>query len=174
MHFAKISALLSRIMSLPFRIGLGYDIHRFKEGRDLVLGGVKIPHNKGLDGHSDADCLTHALADSVLGALGLADIGHFFPNDDAACKDIDSQKILARAVAEAANRGYRVGNVDIALIAEEPKVSPYLNAMKERLAQTLQVEVTEVGIKATTNEKVGDLGRSAGIAAHAVCLLVRV
>lgn len=160
-------------MSLPFRIGLGYDIHRFKEGRDLVLGGVKIPHNKGLDGHSDADCLTHALADSVLGALGLADIGHFFPNDDPSCKNIDSQEILARAVAEARSRGYRVGNVDIALIAEEPKIAPHLAAMKARLAQTLGVETTEVGLKATTNEQIGDLGRSAGIAAHASCLLVR-
>lgn len=160
-------------MSLPFRVGLGYDIHRFKEGRPLVLAGVQIPHTKGLDGHSDADCLTHALADSVLGALGLADIGHFFPNDDPACKDMDSQQILARAVAEAKNRGYRIGNVDIAVIAEEPKISPYLDAMKERLAQTLGINVTEVGLKATTNEKVGDLGRSAGIAAHAVCLLVR-
>ena len=161
-------------MSLPFRIGMGYDIHRFKEGRDLVLGGVKIPHNKGLDGHSDADCLSHALADSVLGALGLADIGHFFPNDDPACKDIDSQEILARAVAEARNRGYRVGNVDIALIAEEPKIAPHLAAMKERLAQTMGIETTEIGLKATTNEQIGDLGRSAGIAAHAACLLVRI
>lgn len=161
-------------MSLPFRIGLGYDIHRFKEGRALVLGGVNIPHNKGLDGHSDADCLTHALADSVLGALGLADIGHFFPNDDPSCKGIDSQEILARAVAEARTRGYRVGNVDIALIAEEPKIAPHLTAMKERLASTLGIETTEVGLKATTNEKIGDLGRSAGIAAHAVCMLVRI
>lgn len=160
-------------MSLPFRVGLGYDIHRFKEGRQLVLAGVQIPHNKGLDGHSDADCLTHALADSVLGALGLADIGHFFPNDDPACKGMDSQQILSRAVAEAKSRGYRVGNVDIAVIAEEPKIAPYLDAMKNRLAQTLGIAVTEVGLKATTNEKVGDLGRSAGIAAHAVCLLVR-
>lgn len=160
-------------MSLPFRVGLGYDIHRFKEGRALVLGGVQIPHNKGLDGHSDADCLTHALADAVLGALGLADIGHFFPNDDPTCKGIDSQEILARAVAEARSRGYRVGNVDIALIAEEPKIAPHLSAMKTRLAQTLGVGVTEVGLKATTNEKIGDLGRSAGIAAHAVCMLVR-
>ncbi|WP_309399395.1 2-C-methyl-D-erythritol 2,4-cyclodiphosphate synthase [Cerasicoccus maritimus] len=160
-------------MSLPFRIGLGYDIHRFAPGRRLVLGGVEIPHDKGLDGHSDADCLTHALADAVLGALGLADIGHFFPNDDPSCKDMDSQDILRRAVEEAHNRGYAVGNVDIALIAEEPKIAPYLTEMKAALAQSLRIEPTEVGLKATTNEKIGDLGRCAGIAAHAVCMLIK-
>ncbi len=160
-------------MSLPFRIGLGYDIHRFAPGRHLVLGGVEIPHDKGLDGHSDADCLTHALADAVLGALGLADIGHFFPNNDPSCKDMDSQDILRRAVEEAHNRGYAVGNVDIALIAEEPKIAPYLTEMKAALAQSLRIETTEVGLKATTNEKIGDLGRCAGIAAHAVCMLIK-
>jgi len=157
---------------LPFRIGLGYDIHRFAPLRRLVLGGVEIPHDKGLDGHSDADCLTHALADAVLGALGLPDIGHFFPNDDPACKGMDSQDILRKAVEEAHNRGYRVGNVDIALIAEEPKIAPHLDKMKAALAASLQIETTEVGLKATTNEKIGDLGRCAGIAAHAVCMLI--
>lgn len=155
------------------RIGLGYDIHRFKTGRPLVLGGVTIPHDKGLDGHSDADCLTHALADAVLGALGLPDIGHFFPNTDPACKDMDSQDILRRAVAEAHRRDYRVGNVDIALIAEEPKIAPYIDQMKSVLAASLQVEVDAVGLKATTNEKIGDLGKGLGIAAHAVCCLHR-
>ncbi|MGE9295649.1 MAG: 2-C-methyl-D-erythritol 2,4-cyclodiphosphate synthase [Puniceicoccales bacterium] len=160
-------------MSLPFRIGLGYDIHRFRLDRRLVLGGVEIPHDKGLDGHSDADCLTHALADAVLGALGLPDIGHFFPNDDPSCKDMDSQDILRRAVDEAHNRGYAVGNVDIAVIAEEPKIAPHLTKMKETLAASLRIEPTEVGLKATTNEKIGDLGRCAGIAAHAVCMLIK-
>lgn len=160
-------------MNLPFRIGLGYDIHRFAPGRRLVLGGVEIPHDQGLDGHSDADCLTHALADAVLGALGLADIGHFFPNTDPACKDMDSQDILRRAVAEAKQRGYRVGNVDIALIAEEPKIAPHLDTMKATLAASLGVSPAEVGLKATTNEGIGDLGRHAGIAAHATCLLLR-
>jgi len=161
-------------MSLPFRIGLGYDIHRFRLARRLVLGGVEIPHEKGLDGHSDADCLTHALADAVLGALGLPDIGHFFPNDDPACKDMDSQDILRRAVDEAHQRGYAVGNVDIALIAEEPKIAPHLDKMKATLAASLRIAPAEVGLKATTNEKIGDLGRCAGIAAHAVCLLVKM
>jgi len=160
-------------MSLPIRIGTGYDIHRFALARRLVLGGVEIPHDKGLEGHSDADCLTHALADAILGALGLPDIGHFFPNDDPACKGIDSQEILRRAVRESHQRGYVVGNVDIALIAEEPKVAPYLNEMKKVLATSLRIATTEIGLKATTNEKIGDLGRCAGIAAHAVCLLVR-
>lgn len=159
--------------ALPFRVGLGYDIHRFAPLRRLVLGGVEIPHDKGLDGHSDADCLTHALADAVLGALGLPDIGHFFPNDDPSCKNMDSQDILRRAVAEADSRGYYVGNVDIALIAEEPKIAPHLDEMKAVLAKSLGVSPTEVGLKATTNEKIGDLGRCAGIAAHATCLLIR-
>lgn len=157
----------------PFRIGLGYDIHRFAAGRKLVLGGVQIPSDEGLDGHSDADCLTHALADAVLGALGLPDIGHFFPNDDPAIKGIDSQEILKRAVAEAHNRGYAVGNADIALIAEKPKLAPHVNDMKAVLAGSLGVSVDCVGLKATTNEGIGDLGRAKGIAAHATCLLIR-
>lgn len=155
------------------RIGLGYDIHQFAEGRQLILGGVAIPHNKGLLGHSDADCLTHALADAILGALGLPDIGHFFPNDDPACKDMDSQDILRRAVDEAQARGYRIGNVDIALIAEEPKIAPHIDVMKRILARSLRIDISEIGLKATTNEGIGDLGRSAGIAAHAVALLLR-
>lgn len=159
--------------SIPFRVGLGYDIHRFKEGRRLILGGVEIPHDKGLDGHSDADCLTHTLADSILGAMGLPDIGHFFPNDDPNCKDMDSQDILCRSVAEAQSRGYSVGNVDITLVAEEPKIAPHVEAMKACLANSLQIAVTEVGLKAKTNETIGDLGRKAGIAAHAVCMLIR-
>ncbi len=156
----------------PFRIGLGYDIHRFRAGRRLVLGGVEIPADEGLDGHSDADCLTHALADSVLGALGLPDIGHFFPNDDASIEGIDSQEILKKAVAEAKSRGYAVGNVDIAIIAEKPKLMPHVPAMKEVLAASLGVLPDCVGLKATTNEKIGDLGKGLGIAAHATCLLI--
>lgn len=154
------------------RIGIGYDIHRFEEGRKLILGGVEIPHNKGLEGHSDADCLTHALADAILGAMALPDIGHFFPNNDPACKDMDSQDILRRAVTEAEARGYRVGNADIALIAEEPKIAPHIDQMKRVLSTSMKVDISDVGLKATTNEGIGDLGRSAGIAAHAVVLLL--
>ncbi|KAF0094150.1 MAG: 2-C-methyl-D-erythritol 2 4-cyclodiphosphate synthase [Puniceicoccaceae bacterium 5H] len=159
-------------VALPFRVGLGYDIHRFAEGRPLVLGGVEIPHDRGLEGHSDADVLTHALADAILGALALPDIGHLFPNTDPSIAGIDSQKILARAVELAQEHDYVIGNVDVALIAEEPKIAPHLEAMRKRLAQTLGVSTARVGIKATTNEKIGDLGRRAGIAAHAVATLL--
>lgn len=157
---------------LPFRIGLGYDIHRFKAGRRLVLGGVEIPSDEGLDGHSDADCLTHALSDAILGALGLPDIGHFFPNDDPSIRGIDSQEILKKAVAEAQSRDYTIGNVDIALIAEKPKLMPHVPAMKKVLAASLGIREDCVGLKATTNEKIGDLGKGLGIAAHAVAMLI--
>lgn len=160
-------------MSAPFKIGTGYDIHRFAPGRRLVLGGVEIPSDEGLDGHSDADCLTHALADAVLGALGLPDIGHFFPNDDPDIEGIDSQKILHKSVQEAERRGYVVGNVDLAIIAEKPKLAPHIDAMKAVLSKSLCIEPDCVGLKATTNEKIGDLGRAMGIAAHAVCLLIK-
>jgi 2-C-methyl-D-erythritol 2,4-cyclodiphosphate synthase len=157
---------------MKLRVGLGYDIHRFAEGRALVLGGVTIPHEQGLLGHSDADCLTHALADAILGALGLPDIGHYFPNDDPACAGMDSQDILKKAVAEAHQRGFVVGNVDLALIAEAPKLSPHLRQMKRVLANSLGCQEDAIGLKATTNEGIGDLGRGLGIAAHAVCCLV--
>ena len=155
------------------RIGIGYDIHQLVEGRPLILGGVKIPHNKGLLGHSDADVLSHAIADAILGAAGLPDIGHYFPNTDDSIKGIDSQKILTGVLEEIEKQGWEVVNIDSALIAEEPKVSPYLNAMKERLSQSMKVETSAIGIKATTNEGIGDIGKGAGIAAHAVCLLSR-
>lgn len=158
---------------LPFRIGLGYDIHAFAEGRALVLGGVTIPHSRGLAGHSDADVLAHAIADAVLGAMGLPDIGHFFPNDDPSIEGIDSLKIISKAVAAAAERGYVPGNVDATLIAEEPKIAPHLTAMKARLGEWLNLAPSEIGLKATTNERLGSLGRAEGIAAHAVCLLLR-
>jgi 2-C-methyl-D-erythritol 2,4-cyclodiphosphate synthase len=159
-------------LRVPFRVGLGYDIHPFAEGRRLVLGGVEIPSARGLAGHSDADVLTHALADAVLGAAGLPDIGHYFPNTDPAHAGIDSREILRCSVAEAGRLGWEVGNVDVALIAEAPKIAPYLAEMRSRLAESLGVSPGEVGIKATTHEKLGALGRGEGIAAHAVCLLV--
>ncbi len=157
---------------MKLRVGLGYDIHRLVAGRRLVLGGVEIPSDRGLDGHSDADCLTHALADAIFGALALPDIGHFFPNNDPSCLGMDSQRILARAVEEAHQLGYRVNNVDLAIIAEAPKLAPHLHAMKAVLARTLEIDPSEVGLKATTNEGIGDLGRGLGIAAHAVVLLI--
>ncbi len=160
-------------MPSPFRVGLGYDIHRLVPGRKLILGGVEIPSELGLDGHSDADALTHALADAILGALGLADIGHFFPNTDPHNLGMDSQDILRRAVAEAKQRGYKIGNVDIAVLAEKPKLAPHIPKMKERLAQTLGVAVEDIGLKATTNENCDSIGAGKAIAAHAVVLLMR-
>ncbi len=160
-------------MSLPFRVGLGYDIHRLVAGRKLVLGGVTIPSEVGLEGHSDADVLTHALADAVLGALALPDIGHFFPNTDPKFRGMDSQEILRRAVAEAKSRGYKVGNVDIAILAEQPRLSPHIKAMKVVLAKSLEVTVEDVGIKATTNEGCDDVGAGEAIGAHAVAMLVK-
>ena len=154
-----------------FRIGHGYDIHRLVPGRPLVLGGVKFDTDYGLEGHSDADCLTHAICDAILGAAGLPDIGHFFPNTDPAFKNIDSQKLLQRVVAEIRKLGFDVVNLDATVIAEKPKIAPRLAAMKAALAQSTGLLPGEIGLKATTNEGVGDLGRGLAIAAHAVALL---
>ena len=161
-------------MSGQFRIGHGYDVHQLVEGRKCIIGGVEIPNKLGLLGHSDADVLSHAIADSILGACALPDIGFFFPPSDDSCKDIDSQKIVQRAVAEAKKLGYKVGNVDCSIIAETPKMLPHIAKMKEILAASLGVETSDVGIKATTNEKMGWEGRKEGIGAHAVCLLEKI
>jgi 2-C-methyl-D-erythritol 2,4-cyclodiphosphate synthase len=158
-------------MMLPFRIGHGYDIHRLVLGRKLILGGVHIPCERGLDGHSDADCLTHALADAILGALALPDIGHYFPNNDPQCRGMDSQAILAKAIKEAEHMGYRIGNVDISIIAEVPKLGPYLGTMREILADTLGISGGSIGLKATTNEGQDSIGQGLSIATHAVVLL---
>lgn len=153
--------------------GLGYDIHRFAEApRPLMLGGVHIPFSKGLDGHSDADVLCHAIADAVLGAAGLPDIGFWFPPGDAACKDISSLDIVGKAVSLIHERGGRVVNVDASLIAEAPKISPYLEPMKAALSTVLGIAPLRVGIKATTNEQMGALGRREGIAAFAVASIL--
>lgn len=153
------------------RVGHGYDIHRTVAGRPLVLGGVKIPCEFGLDGHSDADCLTHAICDALLGAAGLADIGHFFPNTDPAYKNIDSQVLLRRVAEELRARGWRIANIDSSLVAERPKIAPYLAAMKAALAASAGVDVAQLGVKATTNEGSDDIGRGLAIAAHAVALI---
>lgn len=157
----------------PFRIGFGYDIHPLASGRNLVLGGILIPHHKGLLGHSDADCLSHAIADSLLGAAGLPDIGHFFPNTDPAFKNLDSQEILKKARTEICNLGYSIVNIDCTLLAEAPKLSPYQGLMKEKLATSLQIQSSQIGIKATTHEKIGPIGAEEAIAAYAVCLLTQ-
>ncbi len=153
------------------RIGHGYDIHRIISGRPLVLGGVTFATDYGLDGHSDADCLTHALCDALLGAAGLPDIGHFFPNHDPAYKNIDSQILLRRVIAALKERGYTPVNIDASLIAEKPKIQPHLAAMKTALAASTGLPVESVGLKATTNEGVDEIGRGLAIAAHAVCLI---
>jgi 2-C-methyl-D-erythritol 2,4-cyclodiphosphate synthase len=158
-------------MSPSLRIGHGYDIHRVVPDRPLVLGGVRFAVDFGLDGHSDADCLTHAICDALLGAAGLPDIGHFFPNTDPAWKGADSQELLRRVVAEVAARGFAPVNLDATLIAEQPKIAPHLSAMKAALARSTGLGVEAIGLKATTNEGIGDIGRGDAIAAHAVVLL---
>jgi 2-C-methyl-D-erythritol 2,4-cyclodiphosphate synthase len=149
-------------------VGLGYDVHQFAAGRPLVLGGVVIPHTHGLDGHSDADVLCHAIADAVLGAIGEADIGHHFPNTDPACRGMSSLDIVGRAVELVKEQRARICNIDASLIAEAPKIAPHLAAMKANLARVLGIPERRVGIKATTNERMGFVGRREGIAAMAV------
>ena len=158
---------------MNFRIGHGYDIHRIVAGRPLILGGVKFDVDFGLDGHSDADCVTHAICDALLGAAGLPDIGHFFPNTDPAYKNIDSQILLARVCGELSKRGFAIGNIDATVIAEKPKIYPHLGDMKAALAKATHLPVSNIGLKATTNEGIGDLGRGLAIAAHAVALIAK-
>ena len=156
------------------RIGHGYDIHRIVAGRPLVLGGVKFDTDFGLDGHSDADCLTHAICDALLGAAGLPDIGIFFPNTDPAFKDIDSQVLLRRVIAELRSRGYAPSNLDATVIAEKPKIYPRLGEIKATLASSTGLTAEAIGLKATTNEGVGALGSGIAIAAHAVVLIEKI
>lgn len=158
----------------PMRIGIGYDIHRVAGGLRCVLGGVEIPSEVGSVAHSDGDVLAHAVADAILGAAGLPDIGFYFPPSDPACAGIDSMKIIERAVVEAKKTGYRIGNVDTSVIAERPKIGKYVPAMRERLGAALGISPALVGVKATTNEKLGSLGAGEGIAVHAVCLLLKI
>ena len=149
-------------------IGFGYDIHRFTPHRPLVLGGVTIPHDLGLDGHSDADVLCHAIADAILGALALPDIGHWFPPGDPACKDISSLKILEKAASLIRDEGYELVNIDSTLVAEAPKILPHRDAMRDAIGAAIGLPPERIGIKATTNELLGALGRREGIAAMAV------
>lgn len=158
---------------MNFRIGHGYDIHLIVAGRPLVLAGVKFDTDFGLEGHSDADCVTHAICDALLGAAGLPDIGHFFPNTDPAFKDIDSQILLARVCAELSRLKFAIGNIDATIIAEKPRIYPRLADMKAALAKSTHVPVANIGLKATTNEGIDDLGRGLAIAAHAVVLIAK-
>ncbi len=156
-----------------FRVGQGYDVHRLVEGRPLVLGGVVIPHDKGLLGHSDADALLHAITDALLGAAALGDIGRLFPDTDPQHAGADSRVLLREAVSRVRAAGWRVVNIDATLIAQQPKLAPHVDAMRARIAEDLQVGVDVVNVKGKTNEKLGYLGRCEAIEAQAVCLLIK-
>ena len=168
-----LGSFFRRFFRPAFRVGLGYDIHPLVPGRPCVLGGVRIPSEVGPDGHSDADVLLHAVADAVLGAAGLRDIGFYFPNQDPTLRDLDSARILEKAVQEAAIQGWKVGNLDVVLIGEKPRIQAYVPAIKERVAQIAGISPSEVGVKATTNEGMDSLGQGRALAVHATCLLYR-
>lgn len=153
------------------RIGHGYDVHRLVEGRALILGGVRIPFEKGLDGHSDADVLTHAVMDALLGAAAMGDIGKLFPDTDDRYLGADSVALLREVDRRLTEAGYRLGNLDVTVIAQRPKLAPYINQMRQNLAAALRTELQNVSVKATTEEHLGFTGSGEGIAAHAVCLL---
>ncbi|MDY6938131.1 MAG: 2-C-methyl-D-erythritol 2,4-cyclodiphosphate synthase [Cyanobacteriota bacterium] len=161
-------------MTIDIRIGNGYDIHRLGENRPLILGGIEIPHELGLLGHSDADVLTHAIMDAMLGALSLGDIGHYFPPTDDRWKGADSLVLLAQVNQLVRSRGWEASNIDSVVVAERPKLKPHLNAMRDRLSSVLELDPDRIGIKATTNEKLGPVGREEGIAAYAVTLLTAI
>ncbi|MBF1409429.1 MAG: 2-C-methyl-D-erythritol 2,4-cyclodiphosphate synthase [Prevotella histicola] len=156
-----------------FRVGMGYDVHKLVEGRDLYLGGIKIEHSLGLLGHSDADVLIHAICDALLGAANMRDIGYHFPDTSADTLDMDSKVILRKTIELIATRGYRVGNIDATVCAERPKINPYIPAMCKCLAEIIGCDEDAVSIKATTSERMGFVGREEGMAAYAVCLIVK-
>lgn len=158
-------------MNLP-RIGHGYDVHRLTEGRKLIIGGVEIPYEKGLLGHSDADVLLHALMDALLGAAALGDIGKLFPDTDEKYRGADSRELLRFVTVRIREEGYCIGNVDVTLIAQRPKIAPYIPQMRENIAADLKVSLAQVNVKATTEEHLGFTGSGEGMAAHAVALIV--
>lgn len=156
-----------------FRIGHGYDVHRLVADRALILGGVTVPYEKGLLGHSDADVLLHAICDALLGALALGDIGKHFPDSDAQYENIDSRILLSRSAELIREKGWQIGNVDATIVAQAPRLSPYIEEMRKNIADTLKLPLDAVSVKATTEEHLGFTGEGLGIAAHAVCLLFR-
>ncbi|MCA2621033.1 MAG: 2-C-methyl-D-erythritol 2,4-cyclodiphosphate synthase [Microcystis aeruginosa Ma_QC_Ch_20071001_S25] len=158
---------------MNIRIGNGYDIHRLVTGRPLILGGVEIAHTVGLLGHSDADVLTHAIMDAMLGALSLGDIGHYFPPTDPQWQGANSLKLLEQVNQLIIDKGWQINNIDSVIVAEKPKMKSHLSAMRTKLAETLNINPEQVGIKATTNEQLGPVGREEGIAVYAVVLLVK-
>lgn len=153
------------------RVGMGYDVHKLAEDRDLIMGGVKIPHTLGLLGHSDADVLLHAIMDAMLGAAALGDIGKHFPDTDPAYKGISSMKLLEHVQKLLREKGYSVGNIDATIIAQRPKLRPYIGEMEKNIAKVLEISEDQVNVKATTEERLGFTGREEGIAAQAVCLI---
>ena len=154
------------------RIGHGYDVHRFTVGRPLILGGVNIPYDKGLAGHSDADVLLHAICDALLGAAALGDIGRHFPDNDPEYKNIDSRILLKHVASLLVDSGYQISNIDSTIIAQQPKLAPHIQTMREHIANDLLLDIRKVNVKATTTEKLGFAGREEGIAAHAVVILL--
>ncbi len=153
------------------RIGYGYDVHRFKEGRPLILGGVTIPFEKGLDGHSDADVLLHAITDAMLGALALGDIGTHFPDTADEYENADSRILLRNTLTMIGERGYMIGNIDATIVAQKPKLLPFIDEMRKNIAKDLKCDILDISVKATTSEKMGFVGREEGMAAMAVVLL---
>lgn len=160
-------------MTIPFRIGQGYDVHRLVEGRELILGGVRIPYDKGLLGHSDADVLTHAIMDALLGSLALGDIGKYFPPEDEQWRGADSIVLLEKVLALVQERGWQVGNIDAVVIAEKPKLKPHISTIQARLARAMGLDPDQVSVKATTNEKLDAIGAGEAMAAQAVVLVLR-
>ena len=158
---------------LPFRVGMGYDVHKLVEGRDLILGGIKIDNDRGLLGHSDADVLIHAISDALLGAANMRDIGYHFPDTSDATLNMDSKIILRKVVDLIATKGYMVGNIDATVCAERPKLNPHIPAMQECLAKVMGCDADAVSIKATTTEHLGFTGREEGISAYAVAMIIR-
>lgn len=153
------------------RIGHGYDVHKFSEGRKLILGGVEIPHTVGLLGHSDADVLTHSIMDALLGAAAMGDIGGLFPDTDPNYKGADSMKLLDEVCRHIFDKGYKISNIDSTVIAQNPKLKPYIQQMRTNISKVCEIDIDQINIKATTEEKLGFTGREEGIASHAVCLL---
>ncbi len=154
------------------RVGMGYDVHKLVEDRDLILGGVNIPHEKGLLGHSDADVLVHSIIDAILGAMGLGDIGKHFPDTDNKYKGISSLKLLEYVKELIDSNGYKVGNIDATIIAQKPKMLPYIDSMKDNICRCLEIDINKINIKATTEEGLGFTGLGKGISAQAICLLI--
>lgn len=159
---------------MKFRVGHGYDVHKLVEDRKLIIGGVEIPHYKGLLGHSDADVLAHAICDALLGAAALGDIGKHFPDNDDRYKDIDSLVLLEKVCELIRNKGYEISNVDSTILAQAPKLRPYIDEMRSKLAKAMKLDIDEVSVKATTEERLGFTGREEGIATHAVVLLMTI